>query len=258
MLDGWLFFLVKDESGLLQPTAKPSLIKELYQMITTLGYQIKDLYAYVRENLEARGYKLAPGAKPRLVDITDLDDPEALAIEVLVEDRPVIAVEPLPVAEIVAPALPEVRNVRKTRGVSSIGKSPEQLDREREYRQRSQEKKRRQAEEMAAIDLLDVSPPYQEFHKPIEVEVVAPLPDPFTLPQLLNGIAGGGARITKPKKVRGCQDCGETDPKRGFYPKFEDEDEQIITICWPCYERRCDAELASERAEKAQIERKAI
>jgi hypothetical protein len=45
-------------------------------------------------------------------------------------------------------------------------------------------------------------------------------------------------------------DCGETKPKRGFYPVFEDDDESLIKVCWDCYDRRCAEDDARQWAGK--------
>lgn len=56
-------------------------------MKTTLHYQVKDFKRFVLENLEKRGYVLAAGTEPMLAVMDDLDDPEMVVLEVLVEDR---------------------------------------------------------------------------------------------------------------------------------------------------------------------------
>lgn len=35
-----------------------------------------------------------------------------------------------------------------------------------------------------------------------------------------------------------CQDCGVTEPERGFAPIFEDNG--LVLLCWPCYHGWCE------------------
>jgi len=53
--------------------------------------------------------------------------------------------------------------------------------------------------------------------------------------------------VNNKHKGRGCEICHETNPKRGFYPIFEDEKEKTHKICWDCYDLWCDEELQRER-----------
>jgi hypothetical protein len=55
------------------------------------------------------------------------------------------------------------------------------------------------------------------------------------------------SQAVKVHRGKGCEDCGELHPRRGFYPIFEDDDEGTHKICWPCYDRRVAEELLKER-----------
>lgn len=82
-------------------------------MKTTLHYQVKDFKRFVLDNIEKRGYILAAGTEPMMANMDDMDDPEQVVMEVLVEDRPDIdfqhvEITSVPPVALLTPALAEV------------------------------------------------------------------------------------------------------------------------------------------------------
>lgn len=75
-------------------------------MKTTLHYQVKDFQRFVLEDLEKQGKTLAPGTEPMMADLENMDDPEQVVMEVLVEDRPKQDFNPVEITQLSPAALP--------------------------------------------------------------------------------------------------------------------------------------------------------
>jgi hypothetical protein len=100
-------------------------------------YSVKDLLALVDQDLRSKGYRQAEGTRPDTNGHTDLTI--ALTIERWLDPIPA----QLPEQEVIndeTPTPPQPKSAKKTKGVPRIGKTPEQLEKDREYRQRWKDK----------------------------------------------------------------------------------------------------------------------
>jgi hypothetical protein len=153
-------------------------------------YSVGDLLALVDQDLRSKGYRQAEGTRPDTNGHTDLTI--ALTIERWLD--PIPAQLQAEVINDETPTPPQPVSARKTKGVSSVGKTPEQLEKDREYRQRHLERKaaaQQQEQEQAAQEELPrewqndfadkVLAEIEELKREQKTEVVAASPGPFHL-----------------------------------------------------------------------------